>query len=54
MAENADEDSSTGIDLICALCDNGGEIARYTFIYFLFYLLRKMCNEIVNVSYLVK
>ncbi|XP_047048314.1 protein ENHANCED DOWNY MILDEW 2-like [Lolium rigidum] len=27
MAENADEDSSTGIDLICALCDNGGEIA---------------------------
>ncbi|KAF7101107.1 hypothetical protein CFC21_102503 [Triticum aestivum] len=27
MAEIADEDSSTGIDLICALCDNGGEIA---------------------------
>ncbi|CAM0912251.1 unnamed protein product [Alopecurus aequalis] len=27
MAENADEDSSTSIDLICALCDNGGEIA---------------------------
>jgi hypothetical protein len=39
MAENADEDSSTGIDLICALCDNGGEIPRYMFIYFLFYLL---------------
>ncbi|KAM0881587.1 hypothetical protein ACQ4PT_032863 [Festuca glaucescens] len=27
MAENADEDISTGLDLICALCDNGGEIA---------------------------
>uniref|UniRef100_A0ACD6AIB6 Uncharacterized protein n=1 Tax=Avena sativa TaxID=4498 RepID=A0ACD6AIB6_AVESA len=27
MAENGDQDSSTGIDLICALCDNGGEIA---------------------------
>jgi hypothetical protein len=38
MAENADEDSSSGIDLICALCDNGGEIARYMFICFLFYL----------------
>jgi hypothetical protein len=38
MAENADEDSSSGIDLICALCDNGGEIARYMFTCFLFYL----------------
>lgn len=27
MAENAGEDSSANIDLICALCDNGGEIA---------------------------
>jgi hypothetical protein len=38
MAQNAAEDSYTGIDF-CALCDNGGEIARYTFVYFLFYLL---------------
>ncbi|WVZ92293.1 hypothetical protein U9M48_038370 [Paspalum notatum var. saurae] len=27
MAEKADEDSYASVDLVCALCDNGGEIA---------------------------
>ncbi|KAL6644580.1 hypothetical protein ACP70R_016188 [Stipagrostis hirtigluma subsp. patula] len=27
MAENADDNSSSNVDLVCALCDNGGEIA---------------------------
>uniref|UniRef100_A0A0D9X9F9 Zinc finger PHD-type domain-containing protein n=1 Tax=Leersia perrieri TaxID=77586 RepID=A0A0D9X9F9_9ORYZ len=27
MAENAEDESSANLDLICALCDNGGEIA---------------------------
>ena len=28
MAGYADEDTYSNVDLVCALCDNGGEIAR--------------------------
>lgn len=28
MAGHADEDTYSNVDLVCALCDNGGEIAR--------------------------
>lgn len=42
MAENAGEDSSANIDLICALCDNGGEIARCVHLFTLLSALNKV------------
>ena len=39
MAGYADEDTYSNVDLVCALCDNGGEIARCMSPFPLFYLL---------------